>query len=545
MKKIIGLYSNDKREAEQLIRRALREGYKQPFLFTQIEDHSQFTKQFGMDKANSVLHAKELTKERFGSRADFAEWEAEDIDSSALPQTVAVVITSHNYGHFLGECLDSVLSQTRQADEIIVIDDASTDGTEGVVSEYLNRGVRYEIVCNKSAILSRWDGVLQAASEVVLFLDADDIIPQDFIECGLREFVHKQVGVVYCDHQHFGNSDYRTNFPPYSKDRLFKGPNFVSTCSFIRREALLICDAWNYGGTDMYMPEDYWMFQRIALDGWDFRKQSAVLKYRRHAESRSQTREKKRKDLNYYQSHGLEYHTVTLFIPLAGRAWAWERLSMYLDRQNWPHDQIRLVFCDTSQDPRFSTMVKYWIADCDYSDVRYFKLDAGTPGLADLDRRNREYNLEVKYAVCKIYNKLRLMIDTPYCWILEDDIIPPDDVLERLMKHFTDKVGAVTAPYQSRFIDSPVVWGRDDSEVSKVRLAEPQDESLSEIQGSGFGCLVVRAELIKKHMFPIQSPTQDLDPYFFESIEDDWKRLCDWSCKCQHWEEDQVYEIGV
>lgn len=539
MNKIIGIYENEPAAAERQIKEALRSGYNQPVLFTGADNHTAFTRQFAIYEADDVEHAQELTVKRFGRRADFGVWDgqadAEPADDP--PRSVAVVITSHNYGHYLAECLDSVLAQTRPADEVLVVDDASTDGTEGVVSDYLERGVEYKPVCNRSAILSRWDGVLETKSEVVLFLDADDLLPPDFLECGLKEFVHKQVGVVYCDHQHFGNSDHRTNFPAYTKDRLFRGPNFVSTCSLIRREALLVCDAWHYGGTDMYMPEDYWMFQRIALDGWEMRKQTAVLQYRRHAESRSQTREKKRKDLNYFQSHGLEYHTVTLFIPLAGRSWAWNRLQQFLDRQSWPHDQIRLVLCDTSQDPAFSRQVRHWLSTCDYPDVRYFPLEAGTPGLADRNRRERVNYFEVKQAVCRIYNRLRLLLDTPYCWILEDDIIPPDDVLTRLLWHFNYNVGAVTAPYQSRFNGMPVVWQKDE------RIREP-GTGVTEVYGSGFGCLVVRQELVKKHLLPIRSSRQDLDPYFFESMGDEWKRLCDWSCRCEHWERDQVFRIG-
>ena len=537
MNKIIGLFSNEPQEAEQRIREALAAGYNQPVLFTGIEDHTDYTKQFGIYWADDVKHAQELTIKKFGKRADFGVWEdsVQEYETCPLPQTVAVVITSHNYGHYLQECLDSVLNQVRPADEIIVVDDASTDNTREVAAGYL--GVKYLRVENRSALLSRWDGVLQTTSEVVLFVDADDILPPDYLERGMREFTRKTVGVVYADHQYFGNSDHRTNFPAYNQDRLFQGPNFVSTCSLVRRETLLLCDAWRTQVDESHLPEDYWMFQRIALDGWEFRKQKAVLQYRRHVESMSQTRKPIEAGLHYYLAQGIQYQTITLFIPLAGRNWAWSRLSKFLKRQTWPHDRIRLVLCDTSQDPEFTGKVKRWLAKCDYTDVRHFQLDAGTPGLADRNRRERENYYEVKQAVCLIYNQLRLLLDTPYCWILEDDIIPPDDVLERLLKRFRSDVGAVTAPHQSRFNGMPVVWLKDS------RIQEP-GEGVTEVYGSGFGCLVVRQELIKKHLLPIQSNRQDLDPYFFESIGDEWKRLCDWSCACEHWEQDQVFRIG-
>ncbi|QDT94757.1 UDP-Glc:alpha-D-GlcNAc-diphosphoundecaprenol beta-1,3-glucosyltransferase WfgD [Gimesia aquarii] len=460
---------------------------------------------------------------------------------------VAVVITSHNYGRFLGVCLESVLSQSHQASEIIVVDDSSTDNTKEVTEEFASKGVKYLRVENRSALFSRRDGYKQTESGVVLFVDADDILPSNYIELGMKEFTDQDIGVVYADHQHFGESTRSTNFPEYSQNRLFQGENFVSTCSFVRREALNLCDAWDRTFDESFMPEDYWMFQRISLDGWDFKKSKAVLNYRRHPTQMSQNRVPIDPKEVYYHSHGLEYQTVTLFIPLAGRVWAWERLKMFLDRQNWPHNQIKLILCDTSQDDRFSTMVKYWIGDCNYSDVRHFKLNVGLKGLAEKNRRDREVQLKVKQSICKIYNQLRLMLETPYCWILEDDVLPPDDVLERLMKHFNVDVGAVTAPYQSRFDGKPVVWLEEGirnikSIVKAVppKLDEPQ---VTEMRGSGFGCLVARSEVIKQHVLALPKTEDDLDPYFFKSMGDQWRRLCDWSCRVAHWEEDQVFLI--
>ena len=73
--------------------------------------------------------------------------------------SVAIVITSHNYGRFLTECLESTLSQTCPATEIIVVDDSSTDNTREVAESFQNRGVQYLRVENRSAHFSRGDGV--------------------------------------------------------------------------------------------------------------------------------------------------------------------------------------------------------------------------------------------------------------------------------------------------------------------------------------------------------------------------------------------------
>lgn len=59
-----------------------------------------------------------------------------------LVPTLTVIVTAHNYGHYLDECLQSVLHQSRRPEEILVVDDASTDDTADVVARWSDRGVR-------------------------------------------------------------------------------------------------------------------------------------------------------------------------------------------------------------------------------------------------------------------------------------------------------------------------------------------------------------------------------------------------------------------
>jgi hypothetical protein len=106
----------------------------------------------------------------------------------------------------------------------------------------------------------------------------------------------------------------------------------------------------------------------------------------------------------------------------------------------------------------------------------------------------------------------------------------------------------VTAPYQSRYINQPIVWVEDGIKNIKPlkkavppRTGEPQ---VTEMRGSGFGCLVTRSELIKQHVFALPDSESDLDPYFFKAMGDQWQRLCDWSCRVEHWVEDGFFLIG-
>ena len=453
--------------------------------------------------------------------------------------TISVIITSHNYARYLEAAILSVLAQTRPADEILVVDDASTDDTKKVAERFAGDGVKYLRVEHRNAHQTRYSGFQASSGSFILFLDADNYLTRDYIANGLKEFTHRNVGVVYADLQRFGlYASNRTNFPKFSRGLLMRD-NFVDTCAIIRREALEITDAFSIEVDHLLTPEDYLMFQRLAQDGWEFRKQTSVLMYRTHGEQKNVRAFKPRQQSGYFTTGCLKFHDITLFIPLAGRDYAWDQQCRFLERQTWPHEQIRLILCDTGQRPEFSHRVREWIAGCDYPDVRHFTFNAARKGLADDNRYNRKTERDVQYAMCRIYNRLRSALETDYCWILEDDIIPPDDVLERLLRHFRKNVGCVSAPYLSRWDPHYVVWTADrksDTQIGVLRARKPapHENQVTEVRGSGFGCLVVRSELIQDHIFTVPSGEAYYDPWFFRTMSGDWKRLCDWTCECEH-----------
>jgi glycosyltransferase involved in cell wall biosynthesis len=89
---------------------------------------------------------------------------------------LTVLITTHNYGHFVGEAIDSVLSQDFPPDEleILVVDDGSTDNTADRIKPYGSR-VRYLYKPNGGQASALNMGVANARGEIVVLMDADDL----------------------------------------------------------------------------------------------------------------------------------------------------------------------------------------------------------------------------------------------------------------------------------------------------------------------------------------------------------------------------------
>lgn len=86
---------------------------------------------------------------------------------------VSVVIPTYNSGALLKRALDSVIAQTLPPEEILVVDDGSTDTTRELVSRY-GPLVSYVYQDNRGASHARNRGILQARGQWVAFLDADD-----------------------------------------------------------------------------------------------------------------------------------------------------------------------------------------------------------------------------------------------------------------------------------------------------------------------------------------------------------------------------------
>jgi glycosyltransferase involved in cell wall biosynthesis len=96
---------------------------------------------------------------------------------------VSVIIPAYNQAQFIAEAIQSVLNQTFQDFEIIVIDDGSTDNTPEIVSAF---PVKYFCQENQRLPAARNRGVEISCGEYIAFLDSDDVLLEKAIEKGVE-----------------------------------------------------------------------------------------------------------------------------------------------------------------------------------------------------------------------------------------------------------------------------------------------------------------------------------------------------------------------
>lgn len=114
---------------------------------------------------------------------------------SASP-LVSVIIPCRNGAAWLGDAIESCLGQTWQRLEIIVVDDASTDGSRDVARRYRDRGVVTLDSPRRGASAARNVGLQRAGGDFIQFLDADDVLDRDKIRVQIERLAGAPSGAI-------------------------------------------------------------------------------------------------------------------------------------------------------------------------------------------------------------------------------------------------------------------------------------------------------------------------------------------------------------
>src|SRR5438445_8234695 len=148
--------------------------------------------------------------------------------------SVSVVITTYNQASYIGPALDSVFAQSRPPDEVIVVDDGSTDETPERIAPYRDRLV-YVRQANQGIAASRNTAIRCARGELLAFLDGDDIWEPEKLACQVAAAVaHPQAGLIAVNGVQFSTTGLikESLFPPPIASLFRDGGECVSVDSY-------------------------------------------------------------------------------------------------------------------------------------------------------------------------------------------------------------------------------------------------------------------------------------------------------------------------
>jgi len=199
---------------------------------------------------------------------------------------ISVIIPCYNQGQYINDAVDSILEQTFQDVEIIIVNDGSSDDyTNKLLETYNKPNIKVITTKNRGVSSARNTAVKNSSGNYILPLDADDKIEETYLEKALNILVNNDnIKIVYCDIKLFGTKK-GIKFLPDFNSNLFYTQNIIHVSGLFRKD-----DFEKVGGYDEKMRDgledwEFWI-SLLKTGGFAFKINEPLLLYRQHEGSR-------------------------------------------------------------------------------------------------------------------------------------------------------------------------------------------------------------------------------------------------------------------
>lgn len=169
---------------------------------------------------------------------------------------ISIIVPCYNQAQYLDECLQSVLDQTYQNWECIIVNDGSPDNTEEVAQRWTNKDPRFKYFKKENGGVSaaRNFGIDKASGEWILPLDGDDKICSQYLDSASKEFSAHDI--IYGKGEYFGEKQGAIAVDDYNAAEILLENQIFCTAFFKKHD-------WKKtGGFDESMQKGY--------EDWDF-----------------------------------------------------------------------------------------------------------------------------------------------------------------------------------------------------------------------------------------------------------------------------------
>jgi hypothetical protein len=457
-------------------------------------------------------------------------------------KTVAVVIQSCADVAF-EDTLASALNQSRAPDEVLILADPSAASMPKLDGRFTGTLARIVSLETSNVLDVHRAALHETRADVLCLLTGGSRLGPDYLRKGLEAFSDPRVGIVYSDVQHVADAETRAYYPESCNRSLLARRCVIHGASLVRRPALAGAVSGAVRAPDACtaplsarhpvsgrLSRDHenrvgtWRLWRAVMsDGWHARKQDALLECAdgNEPDLAGDPRPSGRHD--FFVRAGLGAEQITLLIPLTSRD-CWPSLAKFLSRQTWPHDQLSLVLASTCDDSRLERRVHDWLVDCDYPDVRIV-----SSGMKELDAgvaTRRSFMSGAHAARAQAVTRLIRDTASDFVWLLDDDLIPDDDICDRLLHRFDEDTACVTAAICLPSGRASIAWQRS----SDILL------------GPGLGCSLLRGEFARDSIFLAPSSAESATVVASKATWNGYLRIStaglnvrlDWSARIAH-----------
>lgn len=209
-----------------------------------------------------------------------------------MPPTVSINLCCYNSEKYLEETLQSIFTQTYKDLELVIINDGSTDSTEIIIREYINRGypIIYHWQENHGLGYSRNEAIKRSRGKFIAFIDHDDIWLPSKLEKQVPLFNDPEVDLVYSDAIYFNAAGreqryyrFRPCFVGNCFRKLLSDYNLVLPTVVIRYSALSRQPCWFDERFQLFEEAD--LFLRLTYKGKLSMVNEPLAKYRVHSAS--------------------------------------------------------------------------------------------------------------------------------------------------------------------------------------------------------------------------------------------------------------------
>lgn len=179
---------------------------------------------------------------------------------------VSVIIPCYNQEKYIADCLESVLAQTFDDYEAIVIDDGSTDNSISIVKEYQKKSDKIRLIQqkNQGVVTARNNAIKQARGKYIYPLDADDIAHRDVLRKSFEAIESGKGDIISCKYQGFTKSDELKQqrslrkFVPPSKVNMILGC-CIANSSLYRKSDFEKCGGYDRAFDKGWEDYDLWL----------------------------------------------------------------------------------------------------------------------------------------------------------------------------------------------------------------------------------------------------------------------------------------------